>query len=1428
MTHLSESKASLSTAEKRALLAKLLRDKVNQENQTYPLSYNQKSLWYLYQSDTSSAAYNLAFSARICSDVDTFALERAFQCLIDRHAILRTTYATENGEAIQIVHKKQQVSFEKIDSSSWTFDQLNQQVIESYRQPFDLKNGPVIRVNLFSSSAQDHILLVTIHHIAYDGWSHWLILNELKAFYLAEVNNTPSTLPELSQQYSDYAGWQSNMLSGPEGEELWQYWQQQLAGNLPILNLPTDYPRPTLLTYEGSSHLFKINKELTSKLKELAQSEGVTLYTLLVAAFQVLLYRYTGQEDILIGTPTLGRNQIEFSKTVGDFVNPIVIRGFLGNNPRFTDFLANVRTNVLNSLDHQDCPFPFLVERLRPDRDLSSSPIFQVLFNYLKPQNIGEVTSLLIPNDKITQIEWAGLKLESFHIEQQVGQFDLDLEIFETEDELISVFNYKTDLFVHSTITRLSENFQTLLTGIIADPCENIANLSLLPQQQKDKLLVEWNQTQTADAQQECYHQLFERQALQTPDAIAVIHRDRQLTYQELNSRANQLAHYLRHRGIDTDQIVGICVERSLEMAIGFLGIFKAGGAYLPLDPKYPSERLAFMIEDSQAPIILTQKHLLETLPSHNAQVICLDEDWPLISEQSISPLSHTVSSENLAYIIYTSGSTGKPKGVMIPHKGLVNHNLAMAKQFGLTENDRVLQFASISFDIAVEELFPTWLRGATIILRPEEILSSIPEFLKFVLQEQITILNFPTAFWHELVNGMQQLQLDLPQTVRLVVVGGEKASRAIYQTWVKRVGDRCRWLNTYGPTETSVTATAYEPGIELESDSRMTEIPIGRPIDNVQIYVLDQQLQPVPIGVPGELHIGGAGVARGYLNRPALSDEKFIPHPFSHDSEAKLYKTGDLVYYRPDGNIMFLGRGDDQIKIRGFRIELGEIESALEQHPDIREAVILAHEDQPGDKRLVAYLAADPKQLSTKDIRRYLKERLPIYMVPSAFVMLEVLPLTPNGKVDRRSLPAPDFSRVEQEETFVAPRSETEQQLAKIWCNVLRIKEIGIHDNFFDLGGNSLLAVSLFQEIEQKLSVSLPLSSLLQNPTIEQLAHTICQDEDSTIWSSLVPIHTNGTKPPLFCIHGGGFNVLIYHDLAKHLGSDYPVYGIQAQGLDGSTVLHGSYEEMAADYIRHLQTVQPEGPYFLSGVSSGGVIALEMAQQLHAQGHKVALVAMFDTSGPDNEGKVLDPIPRFFSVLKYVLNYTLPRFINKRMQVGPTALVRDAIQEFQKLLKKKSSEQASEEVVNLPFEEDISNSIKVLPREMNKLEGWVHHFHLWVLRRSQLAYAAPEVEVLGRGGSFSEVAEKLKASHYKAWIDYECKPYPGTITIFKAHEQLPGFYVDPQMGWGSIAQDGVEIYSVPGYHADLVKSPMLAEGMQACINKAINHTHAS
>ncbi len=1379
---------------------------------TAPLSFFQDNLYFFDKLEPNSFVYNMPEACHLQGDLNIDALQQSVDAIVDHHEILRTNYSSDNNTPIQVITPSRAVELQVIDLQKYANENQDKQIQRLLEQesqrPFDLASDSMLRVCLLKLAPQEHILLLVMHHIASDGWSIGVFWRHLTQLYTAFSQGQQNPLTPLPIQYADYAIWQKKWLSEEVLDHHLNYWKQKLTGANPVLELPTDRSRPAVLTYCGDSQAIAISTTLTQSLKQLCRLEGVTLYMALLAAFKILLYRYSGQEDIIVGSPIAGRNRAEVEELIGIFINSLVLRTDLSGNPSFKALLEQVRSTTLDAYTHQDLPFEKLVEELKPERSLSYHSIFQVMFAL---QDTPEI------------LQFPGLDWTPLELKEKAALPELTLSLEEKEGGMVGFWNYNTDLFDASTISRMSENFQTLLASIVANPQQNISALPLTSSAEKTRLL-EWSQFNISEQKQkDCYHQLFEHQVKQTPHEIAVIYEDQQLTYETLDSKANQLAHHLRTLGIGPDQIVGICLERSLEMAIGFLGIFKAGGAYLPLDPKYPSERLAFMLEDSQAPIILTQKHLVETLPAHQAQVICLDEDWPDISTQSEAQPPNQTTQDSLAYIIYTSGSTGKPKGVMIPHRGLVNHNLAMAKQFELEGGDRVLQFASISFDIAVEELFPTWLSGATVVLRPDDIISSITRFLEFVALKQITILNFPTAFWHELVNGMQQLKCDLPEAVRLVVVGGEKASRSVYTTWKELVGERCRWLNTYGPTETSVTATAYEPGVEVETDSSPTEIPIGCPIDNVQIYVLDQHLQPVPIGVPGELHIGGAGVARGYLNRPELSDEKFIPHPFSQEPNAKLYKTGDLVYYRPDGNIMFLGRGDDQVKIRGFRIELGEIESALEQHPNVKEAVILAREDQPGDKRLVAYVVADQGQLSTAEIRRYLKERLPVYMVPSAFVMLEAFPLTPNGKVDRRSLPAPDLSRIEQDDSFVAPRNEIEQQLAKIWSEVLRLEKVSVDDDFFELGGSSLLAVRLFQQIEQNFKTTLPLSSLLQAPTIAQFANLLSLQEESISWSSLVPINSKGTRPPLFCIHGGGFNVLIYHDLAKHLGPDYPVYGLQAQGLDGSTVTLSSYEEMAADYIQHLQTVQPRGPYFLSGVSSGGIIALEMAQQLHAQGHEIALVAMFDTSGPDNEDQLLPPIPRFFSVCKYILNYTLPRFIKKRMQIGPKALLSDAMMEIWKIFSTKNSGQINHQAASLPFEEDIESDIKDLPQEMNILESWVHRFHLWVLRRSQLAYAAPEVEVLGQGGSFSEVAEKLKASHYKAWVAYECKPYAGSITIFKAQEALPGFYTDSKMGWGSIAKDRVTIYSVPGYHANLVRSPKLAQGMKECIDDFVN-----
>lgn len=713
----------------------------------------------------------------------------------------------------------------------------------------------------------------------------------------------------------------------------------------------------------------------------------------------------------------------------------------------------------------------------------------------------------------------------------------------------------------------------------------------------------------------------MELQAQRTPQATAVVQEKKTLTYAELNARANQLARYLQNRGVGPEVRVGVSLESSPEMMVALLAVLKAGGACVPLDPNYPPERLHYMLEDAQVPVVITDSRSITALPVVSSQVIDLSSDWESIAQEGRENLRSAVTPENLAYVIYTSGSTGKPRGVLLTHAGLVNHNVAAIALYGLQPTDRVLQFSTISFDIAVEEIFPTWMSGATLVLKTPQMPLSGREFLAWIRERQITVLDLPTAYWHELVHQMSDTKQALPPKLRRVIVGGEKASANALIAWRKVAGDRVQWINTYGPTEASVIATSFEPqGSEIPA-----VLPIGRPIANTQIHVLDSHLQPVPVGLRGELHIGGAGVARGYLNRPEMTAEKFIADPFRQTPGARLYKTGDMARFLPSGEIEFLGRADHQVKIRGFRVELGEIEAALSQHPAVSDPVVVVREDDSGAKNLLAYFVAK-QQPAPKgaELRRFLKDGLPEYMVPHAFVALSSLPLTPNGKVDRRALPAPSADDLAVEEGFSVPKDALESELVKLWEQLLGRRPIGVQQNFFELGGHSLLAVRLMHRIEQEFGKRLPITTLLQAPTIEQLANVLRGEGCSSDWSSLVPIKPSGSKPPLFCIHGGGGAVMVYRELAQHLAPDQPMYGLQAQGLDGKQPRLNRVEDMAAHYLKEIRAVQPEGPYFLGGLSFGGTVAFEMAQQLHAQGQQVGLLFLFDTFPKGYESKVV------------------------------------------------------------------------------------------------------------------------------------------------------------------------------------------------------------
>jgi amino acid adenylation domain-containing protein len=755
-----------------------------------------------------------------------------------------------------------------------------------------------------------------------------------------------------------------------------------------------------------------------------------------------------------------------------------------------------------------------------------------------------------------------------------------------------------------------------------------------LSEAERHRILVEWNDTAKPYPADKCVHELVEAQVKRNPDALAVEQESRWLTYEELNARANQLAHLLRLKGVGRDVPVGICLRRSLELPVALLAVLKAGGACVPLDPDYPKDRLAYILQDSKARVLITQPALHKSLGAVQgevqgdvqAEVLYLEADWKSLSGHGTENLSPIARPQDLAYIIYTSGSTGKPRGVQLMHRGLVNHGVASIDLYGLTPGDRMLQFASIGFDIAVEEIYPTWFAGGAVVLRSDEMSLDAIDFLRWIDKRKITALDLPTAYWHELVHELLESREQLPEHLRLVIVGGEKASASAYASWLKAGGARVRWVNTYGPTEGSVIASAYEPE---PTQPFPDNLPIGRPIANVQLYVLDPNLQPVPVGEAGELHIGGPGVARGYLNHPELTQTKFIKDPFSKDPDARLYKTGDMVRYLPDGNIEFQGRIDFQVKIRGFRIELGEIEAVIEKHPGVAQAVVTAREVN-GEKRLAAYIIAISDAVTPAELRRHVKESLPEYMVPSDFVFLKSLPLTPNGKVDRRALPEPQAMNESEREDFTAPRDNFEAKIVRLWEQVLGKRPIGVRDNFFELGGHSLLAVRLTRRIEKEFGRKLTITALIQAPTVESLV--LLLKEENPSWSPLVPLQSAGSKPTFFFVHGLGGTVMRFHELAKHMVPDQPFFCFQAQGMDGKLPCLDNVDEMADLYLQHLRAVQPEGPYYLGGYSFGGLVALEMARRLRAEREEISLLTLLDTYLP-TPGEKQSLLNRFFAL---------------------------------------------------------------------------------------------------------------------------------------------------------------------------------------------------
>jgi len=1064
-------------------------------NQNLPLSFGEEQMWFLAQVEPGNPFYNEHFTIYLPGSLNQLALEQSFNQIIDRHEILRTNFSVVDGQPIRIVQPTCYLSLplinlQEIASESDRETEVLRLVTEKARQPFNLTSDSLLRTTLIQLSDTDYRLYITVHHIILDAVSIYSVLfPELVALYEAICDRKPSSLPELTVQYADFAYWQWQQLQVELLKPQLAYWKQQLA-DLPPLHLPTDNPRPPVQRFRGAMQTLALSKGLTEALKAFSIQENVTLFMTLMAAFKILLYRYSGQEDIPVATVIGGRNRSEIERLIGYFLNTLILRTDLSGFPSFRQLLSREREVALGAYTYQDLPFEKLVEELQPERKLGQNPLFQVMF-ILEP-----------PLVTLDSKDW---KVSQMDIHIGTSKCDLFLQLEEKTEGIIGRFEYDTDLFEAATISRMVGHFITLLESIVANPDQSISKLSLLKIGEQ-KQLISWNATKTKYSSNKCVHQLFEDRVEQNPDAVAVIFEGQQLTYQELNQRANQLAHHLRSLGVVPDAVIGICVERSLEMAIGLLGILKAGAAYLPLDPAYPQERIAYMLENAGVPVVLTQASLLPPLLEYGIPAICLDRGWKSIAQRPQDNPTTAVLPDHLAYVIYTSGSTGKPKGVAMSHRPLVNLIDWQLQNFAFPAT-KTLQFAPISFDVSFQECFSSWCSGGTLVLISDIIRKDAVALLQLLQDEEIERLFLPFIALQHLAEVAEK-RGTVPHSLREIMTAGEQLqiSRAIVN-WFTQLKD-CTLHNQYGPSESHVV-TAFTLTASPENWPKLPSI--GRPIGNAQIHILDSQLQPVPIGIPGEIYIGGVSLANGYINRPDITSQRFIENPFLNSDELliwrselkensklktqnlKLYKTGDLARYLPDGNIEYMGRIDDQVKIRGFRIELGELETALAQHPNVAKAVVIVREDIPGDKRLVAYVAASKELASSaNELRHFLQEKLPEYMIPNAFVFLEALPLTPSGKVNRRILPAPEGNREELETAFIAPRTPVEEKLAEIWKKILGIERVGIYDSFFDLGGHSLKVTQLMFKVKDAFQVEVSLRQFFEVPTIAGIADAI------------------------------------------------------------------------------------------------------------------------------------------------------------------------------------------------------------------------------------------------------------------------------------------------------------------------------------------------
>ena len=1064
---------------KRELLASLLRERAAAAGAgtAIPLSHGQRALWFIDQVSPGSSAYTIAFAAAVRSTVNLAALRASIQLLVDRHGALRMSCGLQGGEPVQVIAPAQACQLAQTSLAGASDEALRAAVDAEIRRPFDLASGPVFRASLFSRSEDDHVLLLTMHHIAGDLWSLVILMDELRRVY-PEVAAGRSPAPAAPQAgYDAFARWQGSLLSSAAGERLWDYWRTQLAGCGATLALPFDHPRPRVPSLRGASHALRFPPDLVAAIRAFARAEKLTVNALMLSVFQVLLHRYSGQDTVLVGTPALGRTRDEFLATVGYFVNPVVIRGECGDDPPFRRFAARARDTVIAAMEHQDFPFPLLVERLKVSREPGVPPLFQVLFTYQKPQLGQDVAELFAAvGDERTgrSVAIGDMRVERYPIDQQEGQFDLQLEIGEMGESLFGALKYSTDLLTPASAERLATHYVELLRNALADPDQPIGAIPMLSAGERERLVARWNATEVPYDLETTLIERVEAQARKTPEATALAFRDRRMTYRELDERATALARVLAAEGVGPERFAGVCLERSMEMVVALLGILKAGGAYVPFDPGYPADRLAFMVNDSGVPVMVSDAATASMLAAFPCKVIVAGCAAPLPAPGGAAPSLGGAGPDSAAYMIYTSGSTGKPKGAINTNRGIVNRLLWMQDAFGLDGTDRVLQKTPFSFDVSVWEFFWPLTTGACLVVAEPGGHRDSAYLTDLIRREGITTIHF--------VPSMLRLFLEHPAapactSLKRVICSGEALPTPLQETFFELM--QAELHNLYGPTEAAVDVSWWPC-------SRGAPVRIGRPIANTGLYVLDTHMKPVPEGVPGELHIGGVQVGRGYHQRPELTWERFVDNPFG---PGKLYKTGDLARVGSDGVIDYLGRIDFQVKVRGFRIELGDIEACLGEREDIAAVVVAALDGDGGEKRLAAYYVVEGAEPTVEELRRHLRSKLPDYMVPAHFVRLDALPLSPNGKVDRKALPKPQAGRSGAGVAYVQPRNELESKICAIWMEVLKVDAVGVDDNFFDLGGHSLLLARVHAKVAQLSEKPLSIVDLFEHPTVAALA---------------------------------------------------------------------------------------------------------------------------------------------------------------------------------------------------------------------------------------------------------------------------------------------------------------------------------------------------